>query len=85
MKSAKLRLEDIRVGDIVSENSISGIYNVYITLVDSKIVGEDIVGRIAYIGRDLNEEADRAVAENDNICAIYNDIDEVEGEVTYDE
>ena len=28
---------------------------------------------------------DRAVAENDNICAIYNDIDEVEGEVTYDE
>ncbi|MCI9219275.1 MAG: hypothetical protein HFH94_06005 [Lachnospiraceae bacterium] len=85
MKSAKLRLEDIRVGDIVSENSLSGIYNVYITLVDSKIVGEDIVGRIAYIGRDLNEEADRAVAENDNICAIYNDIDEVEGEVTYDE
>ena len=85
MKSAKLRLEDIRVGDIVSENSLSGIYNVYITLVDSKIVGEDIVGRIAYMGRDLNEEADRAVAENDNICAIYNDIDEVEGEVTYDE
>ena len=85
MKSAKLRLEDIRVGDIVSENSLSGIYNVYITLVDSKIVGEDIVGRIAYIGRDLNEKADRAVAENDNICAIYNDIDEVEGEVTYDE
>ena len=85
MKSAKLRLEDIRVGDIVSENSLSGIYNVYITLVDSKIVGADIVGRIAYIGRDLNEEADRAVAENDNICAIYNDIDEVEGEVTYDE
>ena len=85
MKSAKLRLEDIRVGDIVSENSLSGIYNVYITLVDSKIVGEDIVGRIAYIGRDLNEEADRAVAENDNIYAIYNDIDEVEGEVTYDE
>ncbi len=85
MKSAKLKLEDLRVGDIVSETSLSGIYNVYITLVDAKIVGEDIVGRIAYIGRDLNEEADRAVAENDNICAIYNDIDEVEGEVTYDE
>lgn len=85
MKSAKLKLEDLRVGDIVSETSLSGIYNVYITLVDAKIVGEDIVGRIAYIGKDLNEEADRAVAENDNICAIYNDIDEVEGEVTYDE
>lgn len=81
----KLRLEDIRVGDIVSETSLSDIYNVYITLVDSKIVGEDIIGRIAYIGRDLDEEADKVVAENDNICAIYNDMDQVEGEVTYDE
>ena len=85
MKPAKLRLEDIRIGDIVSEASLSDIFNVYITLVDSKIVGEDIVGRVAYIGKDLNAEADRAVAENDNICAVYNDIDEVEGEVTYDE
>lgn len=85
MKPAKLRLEDIRIGDIVSEASLSDIFNVYITLVDSKIVGEDIVGRVAYIGKDLNAEADRVVAENDNICAVYNDIDEVEGEVTYDE
>lgn len=85
MEAAKLRLEDIQIGDIVSEASLSNIYNVYITLVDSKIVGEDIIGKVAYIGRDLNAEADRAVAENDNICAIYHDIDEVEGEVTYDE
>lgn len=46
---------------------------------------EDIVGRVAYIGRELNAESDRAMAENDNICAIYHDVDEVEGEVTYDE
>ena len=85
MKSEKLRLEDIKVGDIVSETALSDIYNVYITLVDSKIVGEDIIGRIAYIGRNLNAEADRAVEENDNICAIYNDLDEVRGEIMYDE
>lgn len=85
MGAVKRRLEDIRVGDIVSEASLSEIYNVYITLVDSEIVDEEIIGRIAYIGRDLNEESDRAVAENDNICAIYHDISEVEGEVTYDE
>ena len=29
--------------------------------------------RIGYIGRKLNEEADRAVAESDKICAIYSD------------
>lgn len=45
MKTAKLRLEDIRVVDIVSEESLSNIYNTYITLVDSRIVGEDIVGK----------------------------------------
>lgn len=85
MKSAKLRLEDLKIGDIVSEASLSNIYNVYITLVDSKIVGEDIIGKIAYFGTVLNAESDKAVAENDHICAIYNDLDEVEGEVTYDE
>lgn len=61
MEAAKLRLEDIRIRDIVSEASLRHIYNVYITLVDSKIVGEDIIGKVAYIGKDLNAEADRAL------------------------
>ncbi len=85
MDTAKLKLEELKIGDIVSEASLRSIYNVYITLVDSRIKGEDIIGRIAYIGTDLNEEADRIAQENDHICAIYNEIDEVEGEVTYDE
>ncbi len=85
MGTARLKLEELKIGDIVSESSLRSIYNVYITLVDSKIAGEDIIGRIAYIGTDLNEEADRIAEENDHICAIYHDADEIEGEVTYDE
>ncbi len=85
MKTTKLKLEDIKIGDIVSETSLRDIYNIYITLVDSKIIGGDIVGKVAYIGKELNAEADRVAEENDHICAIYNDFDEMEGEVTYDE
>ena len=42
-------------------------------------------GKIAFIGKELGDESDRVVEENDNICAIYHDSAEIEGEVTYDE
>lgn len=85
MQGLKLRLEDLHIGDMVSSSSLEQIYNVYITLVDSKIVDGDIVGRIAFIGQELGEESDYVAEANDNICAIYHDRAEVEGEVTYDE
>lgn len=63
----------------------TNIFNVYITLVDSKVIDGDIIGKIAFIGKELGDESDRVVEENDNICAIYHDSAEIEGEVTYDE
>lgn len=85
MQDLKLRLEDLRIGDVVTRSSLDEIYNVYITLVDSKVAEGDIIGKIAFIGRELDEKADKVIEENDNICAIYHDEDEVEGEVTYDD
>lgn len=85
MQNLKLRLEDLRIGDIVTRSSLDEIYNVYITLVDSRVTEGDIIGKIAFIGRELGAESDRIAEENDNICAIYNDVDEMEGEVTYDD
>lgn len=85
MEGLKLRLEDLHIGDTVSGSSLDQIYNVYITLVDSRIIDGDIVGKVAFIGRELGEESDHVVEANDNICAIYHDRAEVEGEVTYDE
>lgn len=85
MQDLKLRLEDLRIGDVVTRSSLDEIYNVYITLVDSKVAEGDIIGKIAFIGRELDEKADKVIEENDNICAIYHDGDEMEGEVTYDD
>lgn len=85
MQGLKLKLEDLHIGDVVSSSNLEQIYNVYITLVDSKIIDGEIVGRIAFIGQELGEESDYVAETNDNICAIYHDRAEVEGEVTYDE
>ena len=75
MQDLKLRLEDLRIGDVVTRSSLDEIYNVYITLVDSKVAEGDIIGKIAFIGRELDEKADKVIEENDNICAIYHDGD----------
>lgn len=85
MEGMKLRLEDLRIGDTVAKSSLDNIYNMYITLVDSKVIDGDIIGRIAFIGQELGDESDRIEEENDNICAIYHDSSEIEDEVTYDE
>jgi hypothetical protein len=85
MEGMRLRLEDLQVGDTVTKSSLDNIFNVYITLVDSNVIDGDIIGKIAFIGKELGDESDRVVEENDNICAIYHDSAEIEGEVTYDE
>ena len=85
MEGMRLRLEDLQVGDTVTKSSLDNIFNVYITLVDSKVIDGDIIGKIAFIGKELGDESDRVVEETDNICAIYHDSAEIEGEVTYDE
>ena len=85
MEGMRLRLEDLQVGDTVTKSSMDNIFNVYITLVDSKVIDGDIIGKIAFIAKELGDESDRVVEENDNICAIYHDSAEIEGEVTYDE
>lgn len=85
MGTSQLSLDNLRIGMVVRQSSLSQIFDTYITLVDSKLIDGDIEGTVAYIGDDLNDESDRISMENDGICAIYNSRDEYEGEVTYDE
>lgn len=76
---------DIKIGDIVYASSLSGILDTYITLVDCENLGTDIRGRVAYIGNTLNEESNKVLKENNNIMAIYNNSEEVDSEVTFDD
>jgi len=55
MEGMRLRLEDLQVGDTVTKSSLDNIFNVYITLVDSKVIDGDIIGKIAFIGKELGD------------------------------
>lgn len=81
----QLNLNDLHIGMTVNESCLRGIFDTYITLVDSRIEGNDIVGTIAFIGNALTPEADAIIDTHDNICSIFNSRDAAEGEVTYDE
>ena len=70
MEGMRLRLEDLQVGDTGTKSSLDNIFNVYITLVDSKVIDGDIIGKIAFIGKELGDESGRVVEENDNICIM---------------
>lgn len=85
MEKSKLSLEDIKLGDVVYASSLSNIIDTYITLVDCITTNTDVRGRIAYIGKELNEESSKVLDRNDNIMAIYNSSEEFSDEVSFDE
>ena len=80
-----LTLNDLRIGMTVSQSSLKHIKGVYITLIDSFYENNDIVGTIAFIGKRLNRKSDKISRTCNNVCAIYNSVEDIDGEVTYDE
>ena len=80
-----LKLSDLKLGMKVSESSLKNIKGIYITLIDSEYRDNDIFGTIAFIGRRLNRRSDFISKTSQNICAIYNSEEDIDGEVTYDE
>lgn len=80
-----LSIDDLKIGMKVSESSLKSIKGFYITLVDSVFEEGDIIGTIAYIGKRLNRKSDKISRSSKNVCAIYNSVEDIDGEVTYDE
>ena len=85
VKGQSLKLEDINIGDKVYKSNLDGIYDTYIILINSKLVNNDIYGEIAFIGKELNEQSTEIAFSGQTPCSIYNDKEEFEGNITYDE
>lgn len=85
MTQRQLSLKDITLGMEVYESELSTIFDTHIILRDANIVGNDIYGKIAYIGTELNDESDKISLSNKTTYGVYNDKDEIEGNLTYDE
>lgn len=79
----KYSLEDIRVGMMATKESLSNIYDTWIFLVYDRI--DDIVGRIAYIGKETTKESDRILRNSKMVTPIYNDSDELNEDIYYEE
>ncbi len=80
-----LSIDDLKIGMKVTESSLRGIKGIYITLIDSVYEGGEITGTIAFIGKRLNRKSDKISRSSQNVCAIYNSVEDIDGEVTFDE
>lgn len=83
--SSLLSAKDLKIGMRVSKSSLQNIKGVHITLIDAIFDGDDIIGTIAFIGKRLNRKADKVFRDAESICAVYNSVEDIDGEVTYDE
>ena len=74
-------IDDIKIGDIVRVSQLKNIYDINIFLADCTVIddGEDITGRIIYIGREINKESDNILfSHKRTYCFYQNPLDESE-------
>lgn len=76
-------LGDISVGMMATKESLSNIYDTWIFLVYENI--GDKIGRIAYIGKETTKESDEILKNAKIITPVYNDSDELNEDIYYDE
>lgn len=80
----KLRLEEIYVGMKVEPEQLTEIYDIWIILIKS-VQNPDETPTIRFIGKETNKESDKLYTEDNIIIPIYNDKNEITGDVYYEE
>lgn len=79
----KLTLDDLFIGmEIQDKKQLSNIYDTWIFLIKEK--GKDSY-EIGFIGDRTNKESDSLFSRGVNICPVYNDSSEIEGDIYYEE
>lgn len=81
----KYTVSDLKLGMYVSEQELSDIFDMHIVLVDTSIDNDIIVGKIGFIGKELNEESDALNKLNTTIADIYNSRIDAEDDIIYEE
>ncbi len=86
MKEAELKKytrEELYKGmKIKDKKQLSNIYDTWIFLIKEK--GKDSY-EIGFIGDRTNKESDSLFSRGVNICPVYNDSSEIEGDIYYEE
>lgn len=79
----KLKLQDLKVGMHIKFNQLTDILDTWI-LVEEKAVGAD-GGIIRFIGKEPNSISQAILEEGKPIGCIYNDSEQLEEDVYFDE
>lgn len=78
----KLRLEELYVGMKVEPEQLTEIYDIWIILI-KPVQNPDETPTIRFIGKETNTESDKLYTEDNIIIPIYNDKNELTGDVYY--
>lgn len=78
-------VNELKVGMYVSEQELSGIFDIHIVLTDTSINNNTIFGKIGFIGKELNEESDALNELNTGVADIYNSKIDTEDDIIYEE
>ena len=75
------QLEDIKKGMKVFKEQLSAIYDTWIILYRPRNIDMEEDGIIGFIGKEPNEESDALYTKDNIIIPIYNDSNELEGDI----
>ena len=84
----KLSINDIKVGMNVSDFELSDIMDMHIILVDAVTQDDeygDTIGKIAFIGKELDDTVSELFKPGSKTCHIYKSSEYANGDVTYAE
>lgn len=81
----KYAVKDLKLGMYVSEQELSDIFDMHIVLTNTSIDNNNIIGKIGFIGKELNDESDALNKLNTTIADIYNSKIDAEDDIIYEE
>ena len=83
--NTKYMVQDLKYGMQVKKSQLSEILDTYIILTNVRCAGNDLVGIVGFIGKEITEEAARLRNPSIPITCVYNNSTEIGDDVTYDD
>lgn len=82
----QLTLEDLKIGMRVNAVQLENIYDTYIILNNTyRNKNKHTIGTIAFIGKEVTQEAAHIFVPGASVCTIYKEKAYYDGDVDYDE
>lgn len=79
----KYKLSELKVGmQVVNKSQLDNVYDTWIILTKHQ---KDSVYTIEFIGKETNAESDKLFKQGKQVCPVYNNSLELEGDIYYEE